>query len=118
VPDRIDPATSGPTSARRALERRRGDADANALALTALARASGIPARPVSGLLLADGRFYLHSWVELYLGEWVEVDPALGQFPVDARHIRLLAGGRARLDIMQDLVAGLRLSIPSTPGPK
>ncbi len=109
VDRRLRDAPAGPASARTVLDAGRGDADGHALVLTAMARAAGIPARPVSGLLQVGGRFYLHSWTELYLDGWVEVDPLLGQFPVDARHIRLATDGRARLDVLLPLIGGLRL---------
>lgn len=109
VSRRLRDAPAEPASARAVLDARLGDADGHALALTALARAAGIPARPVSGLLQVGERFYLHSWTELYLDGWVEVDPLLGQFPVDARHIRLATDGRARLDVLLPLIGGLRL---------
>ena len=69
-----------------------GDAREFALVTAALARAAGIPAHPVSGLLQHEGRFYLHSWTELYLGRWITVDAMLGQFPADASHLSFVAG--------------------------
>lgn len=109
VDRRLRDAPAEPATTGAVLQDRRGDADAHALALAALARAAGIPARPVAGLLLVGDRFYLHSWTELYLGGWVEVDPMLGQFPVDARHLRIATDGRARLDVLLPLIGGLRL---------
>jgi transglutaminase-like putative cysteine protease len=106
---RLRDAPADPAGARAILASRQGDADAHALVLTALARAAGIPARPVAGLLLVGNRFYLHSWCELYLDGLVEVDPMLGQFPVDARHLRVATDGRARLDVLLPLIGGLRL---------
>jgi transglutaminase-like putative cysteine protease len=44
------------------------------------------------GLTYRDGFFYYHAWTEVYLNEWVGVDPTLGQFPADASHIRLFTG--------------------------
>src|SRR5439155_17914290 len=71
-------------SAVQVLARRRGDCNEHTVLYVALARAAGLPARPVAGLLLVDGRFYYHAWAEIYLGDWVAVDPTFGQLPADA----------------------------------
>lgn len=73
-----------------------GDCNEHTVLYTALARASGIPARMAMGLVYMEGRFYYHAWPEVYLGAWVAVDPTLGQFPADAAHIRLVLGGMDR----------------------
>jgi tetratricopeptide (TPR) repeat protein len=55
----------------------------------ALARSLGLPARVVSGAALTDGAFGSHAWVEIYLGEWMEVDPTWGLLDhVDSTHLR------------------------------
>lgn len=74
-----------------ALRAGRGDCTEFADLFTTLARALGIPARPVDGLVYAevDGPgFYLHAWSEVTLdGRWVAVDPTSGQLPADATHL-------------------------------
>ena len=85
-------AGGAPTGASGALERRSGDAREFALLTTALARAAGVPAHPVAGLLQHDGRFYMHTWTEVYVGRWIPVDAMLGQFPADASHLPFLSG--------------------------
>lgn len=85
-------AGSAPTTALGAVSRRSGDAREFALVTTALARAAGIPAHPVSGLLQHEGRFYRHSWTEIYLGRWIPVDAMLRQFPADASHLSFVSG--------------------------
>jgi transglutaminase-like putative cysteine protease len=82
--------------ARDVLVRRSGDCNAHTVLFVALARALGLPARPVAGLLLANGRYYYHAWAEVYLGDWVAVDPTLDQFPADVAHLRLVVDGLAR----------------------
>jgi transglutaminase-like putative cysteine protease len=82
-------------SAVATLRSRRGDCNEHAQLFVALARAAGIPARTVSGLVAIDGTFYYHAWAEVMLHEWVAVDPTFGQFPVGASHVRLLVGGLA-----------------------
>lgn len=85
-------AGEAPATAAGAMARRSGDAREFALLTTALSRAAGIPAHPVSGLLQHEGRFYLHSWTEIYLGRWIQVDAMLGQFPADASHLSFVSG--------------------------
>ena len=97
-----------PQSASRTLERRRGSASDIVLAFVALARASGIPARPVAGFLQAAGRFHYHAWSEVYLGRWIPVDPVYGQFPADARHVRAAVDGLSRPLELVPLLARVR----------
>lgn len=87
----VEPSVTLP-SAVGTLRSRRGDAAEHAQLFVALARAAGIPARTVSGILLADGTPYRHAWAEVMLQRWVGVDPTLGAFPTDASHIRLWVG--------------------------
>jgi transglutaminase-like putative cysteine protease len=77
------------------LARRRGDCNEHVVLFVALARALGLPARPVAGLLLLNGRYYYHAWAEVFLGDWVAVDPTFDQFPADVAHVRLVLGGFA-----------------------
>lgn len=75
------------------LESGYGDSYTYALLFVTLARAAGVPARPVGGVLLTDeGSSYPHFWAEFFITGigWVPVDPALGDgafpaaFPVPA----------------------------------
>ena len=64
-----------------ALEKGQGDAYIYALAFCALARSSGVPARPVAGYLVYNDKVTVrHFWAEFYLEGfgWVPVDAALG----------------------------------------
>jgi len=103
------PATAG--SARDAVIAG-GDAREFALAVTALARAAGIPAHTRSGLLYHDGRFFSHAWSEAYIGRWVPVDGMLGQVPADAAH---LAFAQDAVDLGPDIARVLgRLDLQAT----
>lgn len=73
-----------------------GDCNESTAAFVALARAAGLPARPVAGLLASGGRFYYHAWAEVYLGDWVPVDPLLNQLPADVGHVRFVIGAFAQ----------------------
>jgi transglutaminase superfamily protein len=108
----IKPApAAGLASALNVLAARRGDCNERTVLYVALARAAGIPARPVAGLLAAGNRFYYHAWPEVYLGDWVPVDPTLGQFPADAAHLRFAIGGFARQLELVRVIGKLRLEV-------
>ncbi len=85
--------SAGIPNALEVLQNLSGDCNEHAVLFMALARAAGIPARMDAGLVLMDGKFYYHAWNEIYVGQWVTVDPTFGQFPADASHIRLAEGG-------------------------
>ncbi len=79
--------------ATRVLAEKRGDCTEHALLFVALARASGLPARTVHGLVSADmdgtDALFWHEWAEVWAGEWIAVDPTFGQLPADATHLTL-----------------------------
>jgi transglutaminase-like putative cysteine protease len=95
----------------RVLETRSGDCNERTVLYVALARAAGLPARPVAGLLYRGGRFYYHAWPEVYLGDWVAVDPTLNEFPADAAHVRFVVGGLARQAQLVRLIGSLKLEV-------
>jgi hypothetical protein len=103
-------AASAP-SAEQVLETRRGDCNEYATLYVALARAAGLPSRTVSGLVYLNGRFYYHAWAEVYLGDWVAVDPTFNQYPADAAHLRFAIGGLARQIELFPLVGRLKLEV-------
>lgn len=61
----------------------------------ALARSAGIPARAASGVVYSKENegFLYHAWPEVFVGEWVAMDPTLGQDVADVTHIKLAEGG-------------------------
>jgi hypothetical protein len=82
--------------------RREGDCTEHAVLLAALARARGIPARVVIGLVYkADTQsFAYHMWNELWITDrWVPMDATLGRGGIGAAHLKLtdsnLAGAQA-----------------------
>lgn len=105
---RPQPST-GIADAVRVLDDRRGDANERTVLLVAMARALGLPARPVAGFVRAAGRYYYHAWAEVYLGDWVAVDPSFDQLPADAAHIRLTIGGLVRPTDLVQLLGRLTL---------
>lgn len=82
-------------SALEVLAERRGDCNEHTVLFTALARAASLPTRIAIGLVWSDelDGFYYHAWPEVFLGEWVWMDPTLGQPLADATHVKLLNGG-------------------------
>ena len=98
-------------SAVKVLEHRSGDCNEFTTLYVALARAAGLPARTVSGLLYQRGRFYYHAWAEIYLNEWIPVDPTFDQFPADAAHLRIAVGGLARQVELIPQIGRLKLEV-------
>ncbi len=90
-------ATDAATSASEAVERGEGVCQDHAHVLIALAKALGMPARYVSGYLLADSdgvaHEAAHAWAEVYVKDlgWVGFDPANECCP-DDRYIRVGSG--------------------------
>ncbi|HSJ25583.1 MAG TPA: transglutaminase-like domain-containing protein [Longimicrobiales bacterium] len=98
-------------SAVQVLEAGQGDCNEHTVLYLALARAVGLPARTAVGLVHIRGSFYYHAWPEVWLGEWVAVDPTLGQYPADASHLRFLTGGLARQVELVRLIGRLQLEV-------
>jgi transglutaminase-like putative cysteine protease len=98
-------------SATQVLRTRRGDCNEHTQLFTALARAVGIPTRIATGLAFVNGRFYYHAWPEIWLRDWVAVDPTFGQFPADAAHLRVITGGLTRQTELLRLMGPLRLEV-------
>jgi hypothetical protein len=93
------------------LRTRRGDCNEHTQLYVALARAIGIPARIATGLAYAGGKFYYHAWPEVYLRDWVAIDPTFGQFPADAAHLRFVVGGLARQTELFRLIGNLKIQV-------
>ncbi|HOO76846.1 MAG TPA: transglutaminase domain-containing protein [bacterium] len=89
-----------------------GDCKAHATLFIALARAAGIPARMVTGLVcLSDGRFYYHQWAEVWAGDWYSLDPVLGQIGVDPGHIALARGPLDRSCVLAEMIGNLAIEV-------
>jgi len=88
----------GFATAVEAAEQKAGDCTEHAVLAAAMARAAGMPSRVVGGLVYADllpgvqgGGFGYHMWAEVFVGEWLPVDAALGGH--DATHLALVRSG-------------------------
>jgi len=98
-------------SARQVLDTLRGDCNEHTILFVALARAVGIPARSAVGLVYLNGFFFYHAWPEVWLGEWVAVDPTFGQIPADAAHIRFVTGSLMQQVEIARLIGNLRIEV-------
>ena len=92
--DKMSPSlTSDLSVASQVATKLLGDCTEYALLLIALCRASGLPARGVSGLVYMGDeyqRFGWHAWVEVELdGRWVPVDASWGEINANASHLKL-----------------------------
>ena len=93
-------------SALQTLESLEGDCTEHTVLMIALARAAGIPARVCAGIVFQGDAFYYHFWPEVYVGQWVAMEPTLGQIQADANHIQL-AGSELESDSMLEFGEGV-----------
>ncbi|MFO0974128.1 MAG: transglutaminase-like domain-containing protein [Phycisphaerae bacterium] len=76
--------------------RRQGDCTEHGVLLAALARAAGLPARCVAGLVMAPDSapdrplFGYHMWTQVWIdGRWIDIDAAMRQTDCDPTHVAL-----------------------------
>jgi len=111
---------TGFATAQEVVRERRGDCSEHSVLLAALARACGLPARGVSGLvLIPDGhwsaggqesQFGYHMWTQVYIGgRWVDIDAAMRQTECDPTHIALAIMSLNDENIAQSAIALLPL---------
>lgn len=83
------------TNALEVLENPEGDCTEHSILFIGLARAAGVPAREVAGLVYVGSpspAFYFHQWAEVWIGKWISVDPTFNQPLADATHVKLSEG--------------------------
>ena len=98
-------------SALEVLEDRAGDCNEHAALMAALARAAGLPARLVVGVVYTGNGFFYHAWNEVWVGGWVSLDPVMGQFPADATHVKFIDGGLEEQIRMARVIGRLSMEI-------
>ena len=81
-------------NSQQVLENMAGDCTEHAMLFVALARAAGIPAREVGGLMyvqgILGGSFAWQAWGEIHNGRrWVAMDPTWDEELIDATHIKM-----------------------------
>jgi len=105
-----EPTVSIP-NALQVLQSRKGDCNEHTVLFNALARAAGIPAKTVVGVVYLRGAFYYHAWSEIWLGQWISLDSVFNQFPADVTHVKFLEGEIDRqIDILQ-LIGNLKIEV-------
>ena len=72
-----------------------GECQSHSLLTVSLYRAAGLPARFAYGVVYLPDRkaFGFHTWVQVHVGDWIPVDPTLGNFPAGVDHLTLAVGG-------------------------
>lgn len=80
---------TGFESAKQTFKDRKGDCKQHSVLLAALTRSVGIPTKIVCGLAAVEDGYYYHMWTEVYVGQWVALDPTFNEPRVDAAHIKL-----------------------------
>lgn len=98
-------------NALQVLDMGEGDCNEHAVLLAALARAVGLPTRVVAGAVYLDGAFLYHAWCEVWVGQWVSIDPTFHQFPADATHIKFVIGGPEAHLAMLSVIGRLRIEV-------
>ncbi len=98
-------------SALEVLRTKVGDCNEHAVLLTALLRATGIPARLCVGVVYSKGNFFYHAWTEGYVGDWISMDATTNQMPADVTHIKLVQGGLDRQVEIIGLIGKLKFKV-------
>ncbi len=91
-----------------------GDCTEHSLLFVGLARALGIPAREVAGLVYVDypkPGFYFHQWAKVWVGKWVDIDPTFGQTTVDTTHIKIGEGDLIDQIKLIPLIGRIQISV-------
>ncbi|MEW6427413.1 MAG: transglutaminase-like domain-containing protein [Thermodesulfobacteriota bacterium] len=92
------------------LRSKTGDCNEHAALFAALARAAGIPARIIAGVVHQAGKFYYHAWNEVCLGgAWLSLDTTRDQLPADVTHIGFASGEMDELLAISSLIGKLRI---------
>lgn len=107
-------------SALQVLEAGEGECQSHSLLVIALCRALEIPARFAYGVVYMPDQdsFLFHTWVEVHVGEWVPIDPTLGNFPAGVDHLTLAVGSyRDQFRIFPFIMGkgGWRISLVDSP---
>ena len=82
-----------------------------AILYAALARATGIPTKLVSGLVFWKGKFYYHAWAESFVGQWIPVDSTISTDFVDATHIKFAEGDATTMFTVVKLMGTIKAEV-------
>jgi transglutaminase superfamily protein len=89
------------------LASRSGTPEEKAILMLALARRMGLPARLVGGVFVNARGLRAHTWVEVFIGDWVPMDPSQFDRVASPSHLRLVTGASGRWTDLFPLAAGL-----------
>lgn len=109
--------TAALSNAAEVLKTREGDCTEHTVLFVALARAAGIPAREVGGVTAIDNGqgLYYHAWPEVWVGEWLAMDPTLGQDLADATHVKFAQGGAESIYRITAIFGRLKAKVLDSP---
>ncbi len=111
-----------PLTTAEILNQKCGDVVEHVTLFTALARASGIPTRIAAGIRYSENLWQGWLWNEIWLGEWIAIDPSYLQSQPDALLIKLMSSScieelnSSAIKQLKELQLSLRL-VESTSGP-
>lgn len=101
------------------LESQAGDCNEHAILFASLARAAGIPTKIAQGFRATNHGWVAHMWNEVWLDEWISIDPSHGQTAPDALLLKLFDSSSAEdlniheVNIMTNL--NIRIQMYETP---
>lgn len=91
-----------------------GDCTEHSILFVGLARAIGLPAGEVAGLIYVDSPepgFYFHQWAKVWVGKWIDVDPTFGQTLADTTHVKLSEGDLFQQAKIVPVIGRIRISV-------
>jgi len=105
--------TGAVSNALDTLATKSGDCTEHSVLFVALARAVGLPAREVSGIVYSEeyGGFFFHQWAEVFVGKWVATDPTFEQPIADATHIKLSEGELLKQVRVTSVIGRLKIEV-------
>ncbi|MEA3364197.1 MAG: transglutaminase-like domain-containing protein, partial [Candidatus Hydrogenedentes bacterium] len=100
-------------SALEVLKSKVGDCNEHTVLFAALARSVGAPTRIALGVVWSEELegFYYHAWPEVFVGEWIWLDPTFGQTVADATHVKLVTGDIERWPRLLPFLGKLRIEV-------
>ncbi len=94
------------------LDGKAGDCSEHTTLYTALSRSLGIPTKMNIGIVYLQGRYLYHAWPSVYIhGEWLDVDPSLGQHRADATHIAFMEGDFSQVTQLVPILGKINIKI-------
>lgn len=101
------------TNSIEVLDSLQGDCTEHSILFIGLARAAGIPAREIAGLIYVGDEpgFYFHQWASVWVGKWIDVDPTFDQPLVDVTHIKLAEGDLFKQAKLIPLIGKLKIEV-------